>query len=69
MRRRVTEALRAHFRPEFLNRVDEVVIFHSLTREQIGQIVEIQLGGLRKRLADRHLGLELTDAAKDLAGQ
>ena len=55
MRRRVTEALRAHFRPEFLNRVDEVVIFESLTRAQIGQIVEIQLRGLRKRLADRHL--------------
>ena len=66
MRRRVTEALRAHFRPEFLNRVDEIVIFHSLTREQIGQIVEIQLRGLRQRLADRHLSLELTDAAKDL---
>jgi ATP-dependent Clp protease ATP-binding subunit ClpB len=66
MRRRVTEALRAHFRPEFLNRVDEIVIFHSLTREQIGQIVEIQLRGLRQRLAERHLSLELTDAAKGL---
>jgi ATP-dependent Clp protease ATP-binding subunit ClpB len=66
MRRRVTEALRAHFRPEFLNRVDEVVIFHSLSREQIGQIVEIQLAGLRRRLAERHLSLELTDAAKEL---
>src|SRR5205085_6889116 len=66
MRRRVTEALRAHFRPEFLNRVDEVVIFHNLTREQIGQIVEIQLAGLRRRLAERHLALELTDAAKEL---
>jgi ATP-dependent Clp protease ATP-binding subunit ClpB len=66
MRRRVTEALRAHFRPEFLNRVDEVVIFHSLSREQIGQIVEIQLGALRRRLAERHLALELTDAAKEL---
>jgi ATP-dependent Clp protease ATP-binding subunit ClpB len=66
MRRRVQEALRAHFRPEFLNRVDDVVIFASLTRAQLGQIVEIQLAGLRKRLADRHLSLELTDAAKDL---
>ncbi|MGH2346529.1 MAG: AAA family ATPase, partial [Chloroflexota bacterium] len=66
MRRRVTEALRAHFRPEFLNRVDDVVIFESLTRAQIGLIVEIQLRGLRKRLADRQLNLELTDAAKDL---
>ncbi|MDB5074329.1 MAG: chaperone clpB 1 [Chloroflexi bacterium] len=66
MRRRVTEALRAHFRPEFLNRVDDVVTFATLTREQIGEIVEIQLGSLRKRLVDRHLNLELTDAAKTL---
>jgi ATP-dependent Clp protease ATP-binding subunit ClpB len=66
MRRRVQEALRAHFRPEFLNRVDDVVIFEGLTRAQLGQIVEIQLANLRKRLADRHLSLELTDAAKDL---
>jgi ATP-dependent Clp protease ATP-binding subunit ClpB len=66
MRRRVTEALRAHFRPEFLNRVDDVVIFENLTRAQIGVIVEIQLRGLRKRLAERHLQLELTDAAKEL---
>ena len=66
MRRRVAEALRAHFRPEFLNRVDETVVFERLSREQIGQIVEIQLGGLRKRLADRHLALKLTAAAKEL---
>lgn len=66
MRRRVTEALRAHFRPEFLNRIDEVVIFQSLTREQIRHIVEIQLRGLRKRLVERHLSLKLTDAAKQL---
>jgi ATP-dependent Clp protease ATP-binding subunit ClpB len=66
MRRRVTEALRAHFRPEFLNRVDEVVIFESLTRAQIAAIVEIQLRGLRKRLAERHIALELTPAVKDL---
>src|SRR5437763_675849 len=66
MRRRVPEALRAHFRPEFLNRVDEIVIFHSLTREQIGQIVDIKLSGLRRPLAEGHLTLELTDAAMDL---
>jgi ATP-dependent Clp protease ATP-binding subunit ClpB len=66
MRRRVTEALRAHFRPEFLNRVDEVVIFESLSRAQIAAIVEIQLRGLRKRLAERHIALELTSAAKEL---
>jgi ATP-dependent Clp protease ATP-binding subunit ClpB len=66
MRRRVTDALRAHFRPEFLNRIDEVVIFESLSRAQISQIVEIQLRGLRKRLADRRISLELTPAAREL---
>jgi ATP-dependent Clp protease ATP-binding subunit ClpB len=66
MRRRVTDALRAHFRPEFLNRVDEVVIFESLSRAQIGQIVEIQLRSLRKRLASRRISLELTPAAREL---
>jgi ATP-dependent Clp protease ATP-binding subunit ClpB len=66
MRRRVMEALRAHFRPEFLNRVDNVVTFAGLTRAEIGEIVEIQLRGLRKRLADRNLRIELTGAAKTL---
>ena len=61
---RVLEALRASFRPEFLNRVDEVIIFHGLSREQIAEIVEIQLRGLRKRLAERKIELELTPAAK-----
>ncbi|MGN6755225.1 MAG: ATP-dependent Clp protease ATP-binding subunit, partial [Thermomicrobiales bacterium] len=64
IRARVTEALQANFRPEFLNRVDETIIFHSLSREQISQIVEIQLGGLRKRLAERKIELSLTPAAK-----
>ena len=61
---RVMEALRASFRPEFLNRVDEVIIFHGLSREQIAEIVEIQLRGLRKRLAERKIELELTPQAK-----
>src|SRR3954452_14202630 len=61
---RVTDALRQNFRPEFLNRVDETIIFHGLSREQIGQIVEIQLGGLRKRLAERKMDLTLTPTAK-----
>jgi len=65
MKRDVLEALRGHFRPEFLNRVDEIVVFHGLSREQIGSIVEIQLGRLRKRLADRKIVLELTPAARD----
>ena len=65
MRAEVLEALRQHFRPEFLNRVDEIVVFHSLTREQLQQIVEIQLGRLRKRLADRKIEVELTAAASE----
>ncbi|MCS7039037.1 MAG: ATP-dependent chaperone ClpB [Caldilineales bacterium] len=64
--RRVMEALRASFRPEFLNRIDEIVIFHSLTREHLYQIVDIQLERLRKLLAERRITLEVTQAAKDL---
>ncbi len=52
------------FRPEFLNRVDEIIVFHSLSEEHLKQIVEIQLGHLRARLADRHIAIELTDAAR-----
>jgi ATP-dependent Clp protease ATP-binding subunit ClpB len=61
-----TERLRDHFRPEFLNRIDEIIIFHRLDEDQLKQIVEIQLGRLRARLADRHITLELTDAARTL---
>jgi len=57
------DELRSIFRPEFLNRVDEIITFHSLNDEQLKKIVLIQLEGLRKRLAERHIGLELTDAA------
>ncbi|HEX7407043.1 MAG TPA: ATP-dependent chaperone ClpB [Candidatus Binatia bacterium] len=63
MKAEVLEALRQHFRPEFLNRVDEMVVFHSLTREQLKQIIAIQLGRLRARLAERKIEIELTDAA------
>ncbi|HEU6446787.1 MAG TPA: ATP-dependent chaperone ClpB [Gaiellaceae bacterium] len=63
---RSAEAMRDFFRPEFLNRIDEVVEFHALSREQLGEIVELQLRRLRDRLAERGLGLELTDAAKEL---
>jgi ATP-dependent Clp protease ATP-binding subunit ClpB len=61
--------LRDRFRPEFLNRVDEVVVFEALTREQIADIVELQLERLRERLAERKLTLELTDAAKELLAE
>ena len=66
MRRRVLEALRAQFKPEFLNRVDDVVIFHALSVENIKEIAEIQLGNLRKRLAERKIDLHLSDRAKQI---
>jgi ATP-dependent Clp protease ATP-binding subunit ClpB len=66
---RSEEALREFFRPEFLNRVDEVVVFHPLTRDQIADIVELQLARLRERLSDRGLSLELTDEAKELIAE
>ncbi|MEA2584094.1 MAG: ATP-dependent Clp protease ATP-binding subunit ClpB [Thermomicrobiales bacterium] len=62
---RVMDAVRGHFRPELINRIDEIVIFRPLGMEQIERIVEIQLGGLRARLAERHMELELTEAAKE----
>ncbi|HEB87944.1 MAG TPA: ATP-dependent chaperone ClpB [Deltaproteobacteria bacterium] len=65
MRRRVMDALRSHFKPEFLNRIDDVVIFHALGEEQIAHILEIQIDQLQKRLADRRLTIELSDAAKE----
>jgi len=64
MKETVLEELRGHFRPEFLNRVDEIIVFHALSEEHLKQIVDIQLNGLRKRLADRHIDLELTDRAR-----
>src|SRR6185437_12940883 len=62
---RSAEAMTEVFRPEFLNRIDEIVEFHPLSKEQIGEIVELQLARLRGRLADRAIGLHLTDAAKE----
>ena len=60
------EALRAHFKPEFLNRVDEIIFFHALSREHIRHIIDIQVAGLMKRLEDRKIHVRLSDAAKDL---
>ena len=62
----VMQELRNTLRPEFLNRIDEIVVFRALHREQIERIVEIQLGHLKRRLADRRMELEVTDAAKAL---
>jgi ATP-dependent Clp protease ATP-binding subunit ClpB len=59
------EELPRLFRPEFLNRIDETIVFHSLTQPQLKKIVDIQLETLRQRLAERHIKLELTDAAKE----
>ena len=65
MKAAVMEVVGLHFRPEFINRVDEVVVFHPLAKDQIRGIAEIQLAGLRKRLAERDMRLALTDAALD----
>ncbi|HET9095980.1 MAG TPA: ATP-dependent chaperone ClpB [Candidatus Baltobacteraceae bacterium] len=64
MRATVLDELRQHFRPEFLNRVDEVIVFHALTEDELTQIIEIQLKRVRERLAHRRITLELTDTAK-----
>jgi ATP-dependent Clp protease ATP-binding subunit ClpB len=64
MKESVLDAMRHHFRPEFLNRVDEVIVFHSLTEEDLKHIVEIQLDRLRVRLAERRITLELSEEAK-----
>ena len=63
-RRRVMDALRQHFRPEILNRVDELVMFRALSQAELAEIVDIQLGDLARRLAERGIGLAVTDAAR-----
>jgi ATP-dependent Clp protease ATP-binding subunit ClpB len=65
MKSAVMEIVGGHFRPEFLNRIDEIVVFHPLAKDQIRKIVDIQIGNLRKRLLDRDIELELDDAARD----
>jgi len=69
MKSAVMEVVGAHFRPEFINRIDEAVVFHPLGREQIRSITSIQIGYLRKRLAERDLGMELSEAALDRLGE
>ena len=65
-RRELLDALRQHFKPEFLNRIDEVIFFHALRREDIRRIIDVQLAALLRRLEDRKLTLQLSDAARDL---
>src|SRR6202049_2601480 len=64
--KQVLQALHAHFKPEFLNRVDDIIVFHPLGKEQLVKIIELRLEDVRRLLADRKLSLELTDAAKEL---
>jgi len=66
VREAVVQELRLHFKPEFLNRIDDVVVFHQLSREQIGQIIEVQLERLRQMLTDRGVTLVLDSSAKEL---
>jgi ATP-dependent Clp protease ATP-binding subunit ClpB len=65
----VMDVVRAHFRPEFLNRLDEIILFHRLGQEHMGPIVEIQVGRVQKLLKDRKIALDLTDAAKRWLGR
>ncbi|WP_018297338.1 ATP-dependent Clp protease ATP-binding subunit [Corynebacterium lubricantis] len=69
MKNKVNDELKKHFRPEFLNRIDEIVVFHQLTQEQIVQMVELLIGRVAKALAQQDMGIELTDKAKNLLAQ
>jgi ATP-dependent Clp protease ATP-binding subunit ClpB len=69
MKAAVMQVVTQHFRPEFINRVDDIVVFHSLGREQIRAIVDIQLGRLRQRLAERDIQFSLDDDARDKIGE
>jgi len=66
MKAKVTDELKQHFRPEFLNRVDDTIVFPQLSQEEIVQIVDLEIAKLDKRLKDKDMGLELTPAAKNL---
>jgi len=66
MKGKVQDELKNHFRPEFLNRIDDVIVFHQLTKDQIIQIVDLMVAGLDERLKAKDMGIELTQAAKDL---
>ena len=66
MKQKVNDELKKHFRPEFLNRIDDIVVFHQLTQEQIVEMVELLIGRVAKQLDERDMGIELTQKAKDL---
>ena len=69
MRSRVMDAMRSSFRPEFLNRIDEIIIFHSLNKSELREIVKLQVQRLEKRLSDRKMSLKLSDAALDFLAE
>ncbi|HLG92676.1 MAG TPA: AAA family ATPase, partial [Acidimicrobiales bacterium] len=69
MKAKVTEALKNHFRPEFLNRIDEVIVFHELSRQEVTEIVDLMIKRVREQLEGQGLGLELTLAAKELLAE
>jgi ATP-dependent Clp protease ATP-binding subunit ClpB len=69
MKSAVLEIVGQHFRPEFVNRIDDIVVFHALARDHIRRIVGIQMGYLQKRLAERNIVLDVDDAARDLLGE
>ena len=69
MKQKVNDELKKHFRPEFLNRIDDIVVFHQLTQEQIVEMVELLIGRVAKQLDERDMGIELTDKAKNLLAQ
>src|SRR4029450_4902489 len=69
VRRQVMDVVRAHFRPEFLNRIDEVIVFHALSREHMAQIIDIQARHLLKRLEERKIHVDVRPAARELLGR
>ena len=69
MKAKVDEALKAHFRPEFLNRIDEVIVFHELSRAEVTEIVDLLMSRTVKQLSDQGIGLELTPAARALLAE
>ena len=66
MKAKVSDELKSHFRPEFLNRIDDVIVFHQLTQEQLISIVDLMVANLDERLKVKDMGIELTQGAKDL---
>ena len=69
MKGKVNDELKSHFRPEFLNRIDDVIVFHQLTKDQIIQIVDLMIANLDERLRAKDMGIELTSAAKNLLAE